>query len=65
MSSLLDNVQVLDAGERIVLASAEEQLIEQVIATLELEGAVSIQKPVKVGSQWIASFFNPNFKGTA
>jgi hypothetical protein len=60
MPSLLDKVQVHDAGERIVVSSAEEATLREVMDALRLEGAEKIEKPVKIGSTWMASFFKPS-----
>ena len=59
MASLLDKVQVHDAGDRIVVSSTEESALREVMEALRAEGAQSIVNPVKVGSTWVATFVNP------
>ena len=59
MASILDNVDVHDAGDRLILSSPEEATLRYVIEEMRKEGAQAIQPPVKVGSKWVASFENP------
>ena len=59
MASILDNVDVHDAGDRLILSSQEEATLRYVIEEMRKEGAQAIQGPVKVGSKWVASFENP------
>jgi hypothetical protein len=59
MNPSLESVQIHDAGEVIVLAGTEEAAVNSVIEALEREGAGGIQRPVKVGSRWFASFSTP------
>jgi hypothetical protein len=59
MDTLLDRVQVHDAGEWIVLMGAEESTILSVLERVREEGALDIQWPVKIGRRWVASFLNP------
>ena len=57
--SLLDNVDVHDAGHKLILSSDEEATLRYVIEEIRKEGAQGIQAPVKVGSKWVASFEHP------
>src|SRR5882762_8389983 len=59
VASILDNVDVHDAGDRLILSSQEEATLRYVIEEMRKEGAQAIQPPVKVGSKWVASFENP------
>ena len=59
MASILDNVDVHDAGDRLILSSPEEATLRYVIEEMRKEGAQAIQPPVKVGSKWVASFEHP------
>jgi hypothetical protein len=57
--SILDNVDVHDAGDRLVLSSEDEATLKYVVEEMRKEGAQNIQAPVKVGSKWLASFEHP------
>jgi hypothetical protein len=57
--SLLDNVDVHDAGDKIVLSSPDEMTLNAVLEQMKKEGAQGIQQPMKVGRKWIASFEHP------
>jgi hypothetical protein len=59
MASLLDKVDVHDAGDRLILSSPDEAILRYVIEEMRKEGAQAIQPPVKVGSKWVASFEHP------
>ena len=59
MASILDKVDVHDAGDKIILSSDDEATIKYVIEEMRKEGAEGIQVPVKVGSKWVASFEHP------
>ncbi len=59
MASILDKVDVHDAGDRLILSSQDEATLKYVIEEMRKEGAQAIQAPVKVGSKWVASFENP------
>ena len=59
MASLLDKVDVHDAGDKIILSSDDEVTLKYVIEEMRKEGAEGIQVPVKVGSKWVASFEHP------
>ena len=59
MASILDKVDVHDAGDRLILSSQEEATLRYVIEEMRKEGAAGIQVPVKVGSRWVASFEHP------
>jgi len=59
VASILDKVDVHDAGDRLILSSPEEATLRYVIEEMRKEGAQAIQPPVKVGSKWVASFENP------
>lgn len=58
-NSLLDNVDVHDAGDRIILSSPDEATLRYVLEEMKKEGAQGIQQPMKVGRKWIASFEHP------
>ena len=60
--SVLDKVDVHDAGDRIVLSSPEEATLRYVLEEMKKEGAHGIQPPVKVGRKWVASFEHPGLK---
>lgn len=57
--SILDKVDVHDAGDKIILSSDDEAILAYVVAEMRREGAYGIQAPVKVGHRWIASFEHP------
>ena len=57
--SILDNVDVHDAGDKIILSSEEEATLKYVLEELQKDGAQGIQAPMKVGKKWIASFEHP------
>jgi hypothetical protein len=59
VASILDKVDVHDAGDRLILSSQDEATLKYVIEEMRKEGAQAIQPPVKVGSKWVASFENP------
>jgi hypothetical protein len=59
VASILDKVDVHDAGDRLILSSPEEATLRYVIEEMRKEGAQAIQPPVKVGSKWVASFEHP------
>jgi len=57
--SILDNVDVHDAGDKIILSSENEGTLKHVVEEMRKEGAQGIQAPVKVGSKWVASLEHP------
>jgi len=57
--SILDNVDVHDAGDKIILSSPDEATLKYVLDELQKDGAQGIQAPMKVGKKWIASFEHP------
>ena len=59
MASILDNVDVHDAGDKIILSSKDEATLKYVVEEMRKEGVRGLQVPVKVGSKWVASFENP------
>src|SRR6266704_2363382 len=59
MASILDKVDVHDAGDKIILSSEDEATLKYVVEQMRQEGAQDIQAPVKVGGKWIASFEHP------
>ena len=59
MASILDKVDVHDAGDKIILSSGDEATLKYVVEEMRKEGAQGIQAPVKVGGKWIASFEHP------
>jgi hypothetical protein len=59
VASILDKVDVHDAGDRLILSSQDEATLKYVIEEMRKEGAQAIQTPVKVGSKWVASFEHP------
>src|SRR5215813_5128426 len=58
--SILDKVDVHDAGDKIILSCDEEATLRYVVEEMRKEGARGIQAPVKVGHRWIASFEHPD-----
>ena len=60
MASILDKVDVHDAGDKIILSSGDEATLRYVVQEMRKEGAQDIQAPVKVGGKWIASFEHPS-----
>ena len=58
--SILDKVDVQDAGDKIILLCEEEATLRRVVDEMRKEGARGIQAPVKVGNKWIASFEHPD-----
>src|SRR5215470_5867562 len=58
--SILDKVDVHDAGDKIILSCEEEATLRHVCEEMKKEGARGIQAPVKVGNKWIASFEHPH-----
>ena len=59
MASLLDKIDVHDAGDKIILSSDDEATLRYVVEEIRNDGAQDIQAPVKVGGKWIASFEHP------
>jgi len=59
VASILDKVDVHDAGDRLILSSPDEATLRYVVEEMRKEGAQGIQAPVKVGSKWVASFEHP------
>jgi hypothetical protein len=59
MASLLDKIDVHDAGDKIILSSQDEATLKYVVEEMRKEGAQGIQVPVKVGGKWVASFDHP------
>ena len=57
--SILDNVDVHDAGDKIILSAQDETTLKYVLEELQKDGARGIQAPMKVGKKWIASFEHP------
>ncbi len=58
-ASLPENVDVHDAGDKLVLSSQDEAALRQVVEEMRKEGARGLQAPVKVGSKWVASLEHP------
>jgi hypothetical protein len=59
VASILDKVDVHDAGDRLILSSQDEATLRYVIEEMRKEGAQAIQAPVKVGNKWVASLEHP------
>src|SRR5438477_11238643 len=59
MASILDKVDVHDAGDKIILSSDDEATLRYVVEEMRLEGARDIQTPVKVGDRWLAIVEHP------
>ena len=59
MASILDRVDVHDAGDKLILSSPDEATLKYVIEEMRKEGAEGIQVPVKVGGKWVASLEHP------
>jgi hypothetical protein len=57
--SILDKVDVHDAGDKIILSCEEEATLRYVCEEMKKEGVRSMQAPVRVGHKWIASFEHP------
>lgn len=57
--SILDKVDVHDAGDKIILSSENEATLKYVVEEMRKEGARGIQTPTRVGHKWIASFEHP------
>ena len=58
-ASILDKVDVHDAGDKLILSSHDEATLKQVVEEIRKEGARGIQAPVKVGSKWVAILEHP------
>ena len=58
-ASLPENVDVHDAGDKLVLSSQDEATLKQVVEEMRKEGARGIRAPVKVGSKWVATLEHP------
>ncbi|SRR6266513_57172 len=58
-ASILDKVDVHDAGDKIILSSQDEATLKYVVEEIRKDGAQGLQAPVKVGSKWVASFEHP------
>jgi len=58
-ASILDKVDVHDAGDKIVLSCEDEGTLRYVVEEMKKEGAHGVQAPVRVGHKWIASFEHP------
>ncbi len=59
MASILDKVDVHDAGDKVILSSDDEATLKYVVEQMRQEGAQDVQVPVKVGGKWVASFEHP------
>lgn len=57
--SILDKVDVQDAGDKIILSSEDEATLRYVIEEMKKEGARGASGPTRVGHKWIASFEHP------
>ena len=57
--SILDKVDVHDAGDKIILSCDEEATLRYVCEEMKKEGVRSMAEPVRVGHRWIASFEHP------
>jgi hypothetical protein len=57
--SILDKVDVHDAGDKIILSSDEEATLRYVVEEMKKEGASGAHGPTRVGQKWIASFEHP------
>ena len=57
--SILDNIDVHDAGDKIILSGQDEATLKYVLEELQKDGAQGVQAPMKVGKKWIASFEHP------
>ena len=57
-ASLPENVDVHDAGDKLMLSSQDEATLKRVVEEMR-KGARGIQAPVKVGSKWVASLEHP------
>jgi hypothetical protein len=57
--SILDKVDVHEAGDKIILSSEDEATLRYVVEEMRKEGARGAQEPVKVGQKWIASVDHP------
>ena len=58
-ASPLENVDVHDAGDKLILSSPDEAALRQVVEEIRKEGAQGVQAPVKVGSKWVAILEHP------
>jgi hypothetical protein len=58
--SILDKVDVQDAGDKIILTSEDEATLRQVIEEMKKEGARGANGPTRVGRKWVASFDHPH-----
>src|SRR6266571_7507625 len=58
-ASLPENVDVHDAGDKLVLSSQDEAALKRVVEEMRKEGARGLQAPAKVGSKWVASLEHP------
>jgi hypothetical protein len=58
-ASLPENVDVHDAGDKLVLSCHDEATLRHVVEEIRKEGAQGIQAPVKVGSKWVATLEHP------
>jgi len=58
-SSLLDSVDVHDAGENLILTGATEEIVNYVLREMQKEGALNVKKAERVGSKWVGSLTNP------
>jgi hypothetical protein len=59
MASLLDKIDVHDAGDKLILSSQDEATLKYVVEEMRKEGAEGVQMPVKVGGKWVASLEHP------
>ena len=59
MTSLLDKVDVHEAGDKIILSSHEEATLRYVVAEMRKDGARGLADPVKIGARWVTSFEHP------
>ena len=59
MASLLDGINVIDTGEKLMLSSADLVQLSEVLRHLRSEGASNVTEPSQVGQKWIAFCDNP------
>lgn len=59
MGSLLDQVEIHEAGKVYIVSGKDETIVNYVMAQLRNDGARNAGVAVRLGNRWIASFEHP------
>lgn len=59
MNSILDKVQIYEAGTLFIVSGKDEATVNYVMAELKNDGARNVGVASRVGNNWIATFEHP------